>query len=85
MEGRLNEGGDPGFPVHGDLVWICRDKPQRLQIQFNAGVVSITTFTLTHTGTHHALYTFPISLYPCQYVGDFEQRYQGQTESPTAK
>lgn len=25
MEGHLGEGGGPGFLVHDDLVWICRD------------------------------------------------------------
>lgn len=90
MEGRLSEGGDPGFLVHGDLVWICRDKTERLQIQFNARIISITTFILTPAGTHHILRTVPSSLYPCQYVCPTlyicaEQRYQGQAESPRAK
>lgn len=71
MEERLNEGGDPGFLGHGDLVWICRDKTERLQIQFNARIIPVTTFTLTHTGTCHILGTVPSSLYPCQYVWDF--------------
>lgn len=57
MEGRLNEGGDPGFLVHGDLVWTCGDKAARLQIQFNARIICLTTFTLTHTGTQHILCT----------------------------
>lgn len=72
MEGRLNEGGDPGFLVHGDLVWTCRDKAVRLQIQFNARIISITTFTLTHTGTHHILCVqFPARFIFVLYFWDF--------------
>lgn len=88
MEVRLNEGGDPGFLVHVDLVWICRDRTERRQIQFNAGIISITAFTLTHTGAHHTLCPAPSALYPRQDVTLYvcaEQRYQGQAESPRAK
>lgn len=45
MEGRLSEGGGPGFLVHGDLVWICRDTMEQghahlLKIQYNVRIAS---------------------------------------------
>lgn len=86
MEGRLNVGGDPDFLVRGDLVWICRGKAERLQIQCNSRIISRTTFTLNHRGTPHLLCTVPSSLFAVGMSGTVcicaQQCYQDQAESP---
>lgn len=70
MEVRPNEGGDPGFLVHDDLVWICGDKTERLLIQFNGKIIPKNYFFIdTRRNTPHIVYTSQLLLSLSECLG----------------